>query len=117
MDLLYLSLKNSDEKIPFELTYGVHKDLQDFLLSEDRLFALFTDITISDAVLKMCLSERNTKGQILKEFTEFDLLDVDEVDILLEQLYDHFSNFFLKYQKKIQETVGRLNQISPQSTP
>lgn len=115
MNLLYLSLKNSDEKIPFELTYGVHRELQDYLLSEDRLFTLFTDISVSDTVIKLCLSDRNDKGQIIKEFTNFSLLDPIEIDGLLEQIYDHFQDFFLKYQAKVQETIKRMNQVSPPS--
>jgi hypothetical protein len=94
MELFYLSIKNSSEKKPFELTYGLHKELQDYLLSNDRLFNLFTDVKISDTVLKIALSERNSKGQVIKEFEDFDLLDTDETIVLLDQLYDHFSNFF-----------------------
>jgi hypothetical protein len=94
MELIYLSQRNDTKKIPFELTYGLHKELQDYLLNEDRLFKLFTDVTVSDTVLKICLSTRNNKGQVVGEFTDFETLDTEEVLIMLEELYDHFSNFF-----------------------
>jgi hypothetical protein len=109
MDTRYLTLLN-DEKIPFTLTYGMQKELQDYLYTDDRLMRMIIDPDTSDTVLKICLSDRNEKGQVIKEFDTAALAEPEEVQELLEYLFDYFSEFFLKNQVRIQKLAERLNQ-------
>ena len=117
METHYISLIDSSEKIPFTLTYGLHRELQEYLLQDERLFKIFTDTTVSDEVVKICLSKRNEVGQITDEFVEVQLVTAEDITELLNIVFEYFSEFFLKNQKKLMELTNNLNQISQQSQP
>ena len=114
METTYISLIDSSEKIPFILTYGLHKELQQFLLEEDRLFKLFTDIDISEQVIKIALSKRNERGMVISEFVEVEMVMAEDIHTLLNLIFDYFSDFFLKNQQKLKTLTNSLNQISKQ---
>ena len=117
MELIYLNIKDSEDTIPFEITYGIHRELQEFLLQDDRLYKLFNDLAISDTVIKICLSTRNAKGQVVTSFTDIDTLEVEDIMLLLNGIFEYISDFFLVHQEMIQNLAIRLNQISSQSQP
>ena len=117
MELIYLHIKDSEDTIPFEITYGIHRELQEFLLQDDRLYKLFNDLAISDTVIKICLSTRNAKGQVVTSFTDIDTLEVEDIMLLLNGIFEYISDFFLVHQEMIQNLAIRLNQISSQSQP
>jgi len=117
MELIYLKIKDTEETIPFEMTYGIHRELQEFLLQEDRLYQMFNNLEISDTILKMCLSTRNPKGQVVLTFTEIETLEVEDIMLLLNGVFDYMSDFFLTHQQMIQNLATRLNQISSPSQP
>ena len=117
MEITYISLISSSEKIPFRLTYGIHKELQEYLLIDDRLFNLFTDAEIGETVVKICLSKRNEMGQIINEFVSVQDVMGEDITVLLELIFDYFSEFFLTQQERVMKVSQRLNQISQQSTP
>ena len=114
-ETLYISIIDSSEKIPFVLTYGVHKELQEYLLSEDRLFKLYTDTTVSEQVIKLCLSKRNDMGQIVDEFIEVQTVMGPDMTTLLDLVFDYFSEFFLNNQKRMKKLTNSLTQISEPS--
>ena len=114
-DYFSIKLLDSEETIPFVLTYAIHKDLQPYLSEESRLFNLFTDVEIADNVITMCLSTRNDHGQIVKEFTLHNKLDAGDAVVLLDFVFDYFSKFFLTHQQLVQETLKNLEtQAQPQ---
>jgi len=111
METIYIKLLDSSEQIPFVLTYGVHKELQEYLMSsENRLFGIFNDTEISDEVIRLCLSERNSMGLIITEFVEIQLVMADDMILLLNLIFDYFSDFFLKHTKKVQSLTNSLSQ-------
>ncbi len=115
MEILYISVIDSSEKIPFVLTYGVHKELQDYLLSEDRLFKIYTDTSVSEQVIKLCLSKRNEMGHIVDEFVEVQKVMAEDMNQLLDVIFEYFSEFFLNNQKRMKKLTNNLSQISEQS--
>ena len=115
MDTIYIKLIDSSEQIPFVMTYGLHKELQEYLLENDRLFNIFTDTEIADEVIKISLSKRNDMGQITVEFVEIQQVMAEDIILLLNTVFDYFSDFFLKNSEKIQKLSQNLNQISKQS--
>lgn len=117
METIYISLIDSTEKIPFVLTYGIHKELQEYLLADDRLFNMYTNTEIAETVIKMCLSKRNDMGNVVDEFTAIQTVEAGEMTLLLDYIFEYFSEFFLKNQEKVVMMGQRLNQISKQSAP
>jgi len=117
METLYISIINSSEQIPFTLTYGIHKELQAYLLDEDRLFKIYTDVEVSDTVVKICLSKRNDIGQITNEFVDTQSILAEDMNALVDKVFEYFSDFFLKNQEKMMKLTTNLNQISSQSQP
>jgi len=115
METIYLNMLDSTEKIPFTLSYGKHRELQEFLMDSDKLFHMLTDTTISDTVLKICLSERNNQGQVIKEFDSQTPLEAEGVLALLDFIFDYFSKFFLSNQEKTLKLSNQVTQISQQS--
>jgi len=110
---LILNYTNSTEKKPFKLTYGVHKELQNYLMKDNNLFNIFTDTVIADEILKIALSDRNSQGQIVKEFVDFDSIEYLDLRALLELIFDYFQNFFLENQLKVEKAIQKL---TPQTT-
>ncbi len=113
----YFSIRliDSDEIIPFVLTYAIHKDLQPYLAEESRLFNMFTDVEIADTVVQMCLATRNEKGQIVQDFDKQNKLDAGDAVTLLDFVFEYFSKFFLTHQQLVKETLENLeNQAQPQ---
>jgi len=117
METIYIDLIDSSEKIPFNMTYGIQRELQPFLLSDDTIFRLLSDIAISDEVLKICLSDRNDKGQIIREFNPATTASPESVNQLLEYIFEFFSKFFLKNQERTLKLSNQLAKISEQSQP
>jgi len=115
METIHINLIDSNKKIPFVLTYGIHKELQEYLLTEDRLFNLYTKAEIGETVVKICLSTRNDMGQITEEYVAMQNIMAEDITTLLDLVFEYFSEFFLKQQKKVMEVSQRLNQISQQS--
>lgn len=115
MDTIYIHLIDSSKQIPFVMTYGLHRELQDFLLQDNRLLSLLTNVAISDEVIRLCLSERNDMGQIVTEFVEVQQVEVEDMILLINNIFDYFSDFFLKNNQKMQKLTQSLNQISLQS--
>lgn len=115
METIYVELIDSTAKIPFNLSYGVHKELQELLMKDDNLFRLLVDTDLSEEVLQIALSERNEKGQIIKEFSEAGLVTAESVNLLLEYIFDYFSEFFLKNQKRVKNLSDQIAQISAPS--
>ena len=113
-EILYINLIDSSEKIPFVLTYGVHKELQEYLLSEDRLFKLYTNTAVAEQVIKLCLSKRNDMGQIVDEFIEVQTVLGTDMTKLLDHIFDYFSEFFLNNQKRMKKLTDSLTQNSEQ---
>ncbi len=115
METHILSVVDSTTKIPFKLTYGIQKDLQKYLLQDDNLYAMFTNPDVAEYVYKLCLSKRDDQGLLTEEFTAFDTLDILELNVLLEDVFNYFENFFLNRQTKIKMAAEKLNQLnSPQ---
>lgn len=98
------------KKINFVLTYGLQNQLQTYLFTDDNLFKLFSDPEVANTVISVCLSSRDKRGAIIEEFNDFDALKADQVTELLDALFDHFSEFFLKYQSKVKTLSDKLNQ-------
>ncbi len=117
MDIIYINLIDTAKQIPFALTYGLHKELQQYLFEDNKIFSLLTDTDISDEVIKICLSERNKMGHIVVPFQEIQLVEAQDMIKLLDFIFDYFSDFFLKSNQKISNLSTRLNQISQQSLP
>ena len=115
MEEFILSVQNSTEKIPFKLTYGIQKDLQAYLLEGDNLYTMFTNTDVSEYVYKMALSTRNDQGQIVAEFTAFDTLDIMELNVLLEALFDYFENFFLNRQERMKIASKKMQDLNSTS--
>ena len=112
MEKITINLIDSNKQIPFILTYGLHKELQEFLLKEDRLLKIYSDTSISDEVIKICLSERNDMGQIIASFVELQLVYAEDILKLLDLVFEYFTSFFLKSNQKITQLNQSLNQIS-----
>ncbi len=117
METIYINLISSSKKLPVALTYGLHKELQEYLLEEDRLFNLYTKVEIGETVVKICLSERNEMGQITEEFVAVQDVMAEDITKLLDYVFEYFSEFFLKQQEKVMSLSKRLNQISQPSQP
>ena len=115
METIYVELIDSSEKIPFNMSYGIHRELQEYLMQTDNLFKLFNDITVSDTVIKIALSERNAKGQVIKEFDSIALVTAESINELLDYIFQYFSEFFLKNQEKIKNLSNQIAEISKQS--
>ena len=112
MEEFILTVQDSDTKIPFKLTYGIQKELQAYLMQENNFYELFNDPDKAEYVYKICLSKRNDQGQIIEEFTAFETLDIIELNILLETLFDYFENFFLSRQKRLSLAAKKLQDQS-----
>ncbi len=111
METIYIRLIDSTEQIPFVLTYGVHKELQEYLIAEDnRLFNIFTDTETAERVIQIALSKRNSTGQIVSEFVDIQQVQAEDMVELLDYIFDYFSDFFLKYNNKIKKLTEKLNQ-------
>lgn len=115
MDTLYINLIDSEKQIPFIMTYGLHRELQQYLFEDNRIFTLLNNLEISDEVIRLCLSERNKMGQIVIPFKEIQLVEATDMLNLLNFVFDYFSDFFLKSNQKINNLSIQLNQISQQS--
>ena len=115
MEEFILSIAGSTTKLPFKLTYGIQKDLQTYLVEDNNLYSMLTDPGIAEYVYKLCLSTRNDQGQIVDEFTAFDTLNVMELNVLLDTIFDYFENFFLSRQERIKTAVTKLNNLNPPS--
>ncbi len=116
METLYLDIIDSNEKIPFVLTYGIHKELQEYLMNGEKLFKLYNETAVAEQVIIICLSKRNAQGQITAEFNELQLVSAQDMLSLIDLVFEYFSDFFLKNQKKMVKLTTNLNQISQQST-
>ncbi len=112
-DVIYLNVIDSDEKIPFILTYGIFKELQNYLNQEGNLFNLFTDTLTSETTLLLALSERNDVGNITKEFTKFNKITAEDTVKLLDFIFDYFANFFSVHQKKVLDLTKKLEEMTP----
>lgn len=112
METIYINLIGSSQRIPFTMTYGIHRELQSYLLTDNKLFSIFTDTTVSDEIIKLCLSKRNDMGQITNEFMEIQDVKAEDMVKLLNVVFDYFSDFFLKHNQKIQSLTNNLHQIS-----
>lgn len=115
METINISFIDSSEQIPFVLTYGIHRELQDYLMTDNRLFQLYNNVEVSDEVIKLCLSKRNEMGLIINEFLEIQLIQAADILKLLDFVFEYFSDFFLKSNQKVQTVSNKLNQISQQS--
>ena len=107
-DVIQVNLLNSDRVIPFVLTYGIRKELTTYLLSENRLFVIYTDQEVSEEVIRICLSERNDIGQIIKPFENFNQLSSTDSEMILDLVQEDISNFFLKSQERSKKLVAAL---------
>ncbi len=115
MDTININLLDSSEKIPFILTYGIQKELQTYLMADDRLFQLLADASIAEQVVIICLSKRNEVGQITHEFSDVQNVSAEDITILIDYIFEYFSDFFLKNQEKMTKLTTRLSQVSQQS--
>jgi hypothetical protein len=110
---IYLNVIDSDVKIPFILTYGIFKELQEYLNQNSNLFNMFTDPLISETVIKIALSDRDEIGSIVKEFTAYNTINAADMVSLLDFIFDSFSNFFYSHQEKIVNLTKQLEKLTP----
>jgi len=111
-DVVYLNIIDSDEKIPFVLTYGIFKELQAYLNQDSNLFSMFTDVLITETVLKLALSKRNEVGNIVEEFTAYNTITAKDTISLLDFLFDYFANFFSTHQEKVLTLSKKLSEMN-----
>ena len=115
MDTITINLLDSSEKIPFILTYGIQKELQTYLMDGDNLFNMLANAAIAEQVVIICLSRRNEVGQITAEFSDVQNVTAEDMNTLIDYIFEYFSDFFLKNQEKMKKLTERLNQISQPS--
>jgi DNA-directed RNA polymerase subunit F len=107
-EFIYINFIDSDDLVPFILTYAIHKDLHEYLSAESKLLDIFNDTAIANEVLKICLSERNDLGVIIREFKEFQTVDAKSTIELLDYVFDHLQKFFLLHKEKVENVVKKL---------
>jgi hypothetical protein len=107
-DYIAIEFIDRDEFKPFVLTYAIHRELQEYLTQESKLFEMFTDIEVANTVVSMCLSDRNDLGQVVRTFTEFNVIEASSAVDLLDFVFQYFSEFFLKHTKMVETLANKM---------
>ena len=93
------------------LSWGVHKELVNYLMEDGRLMTLFTDNNVTESVLQICLAKRDSLGGIVEPFTKTNLLDTISMLKFLEELYDYFENFFFLNQQRVVKLEKKFQEL------
>ncbi len=107
-----INLKLSDgTELNKKLTWGIHRELSNYLMEDNALMVLFTDSSVSEMVLQICLSERNETGEVTKSFHKTNDLDVDSMLNFLQELHDYFEDFFFQNQQRMLKTQKKIQSL------
>ena len=93
------------------LSWGVHKELTNYLMEDSRLMVLFTNDEVSENVLQICLSERDTYGNISAPFMQTSMLEVSSMLEFLTDLHEYFENFFFQNQQRVSKMGEKFQQL------
>jgi hypothetical protein len=117
MEELYLHFEFYENIAPVDvlITWGIHKELSNYLLADENLFNLFTNDTISDMVINICLAERDMYGKASKPFDYINLLTTNSMIANLELVFNYFENFFFQNQLRLAKTTEKLLSVRSQN--
>ena len=93
------------------LSWGIHKELSNYLMAEGRLMMMFTDEATTDSVLQICLSSRDNYGTVTKPFEGTNMLDTTSMVNFLTELNDYFENFFFQNQQRIAKIEEKFQNL------
>ena len=107
-----IELKYSDDRAAISkvLTWGIHKELSNYLMADGRLMTIFTNDDTTENIMQICLSKRDTYGEIIEPFTSVNSLDVESVMLFLTELHNYFENFFFQNQQRVDKMAKKFQE-------
>ena len=105
-----------DSKVSKTLSWGVHKELSNYLMVDGRLMTMFTDTDITEEILQICLSERDTYGEVKSPFVKSNQLDVDSMIKFLSDLHEYFEDFFFQNQQRVAKMEQKFKSLQQKQT-
>jgi len=93
-----------------KITWGLHKVLYKILTTDDNFSNLFFNPDLSEKVLIEVLSDRDSFGNITEPFN-VNILTAEECETYLQEVYDYFTDFFFRRNKRAQETQKRMEKL------
>lgn len=107
-----IRIKKSDgTEIVKKLTWGIHQELSNYLMEDNALMVIFTDNSVSESILQICLASRNENGEIIESFYGSSDLEVSAVLQFLGELHEYFENFFFQNQQRIAKTQQKIQEL------
>lgn len=114
---LHFEFYETISPVDITITWGIHKELSNYLLADDRLFRLFIDVEVSDAVINLCLAPRDTYGKITEPFQYTNLVTASSMMNSLELIFNYFENFFFLNQERLAKVNEKILKMRQPNTP
>lgn len=111
MKRIKLKFTNDTPDTDKPLTWGIHKELSDYLMVDGRLITMFTDTSTTESILQICLSDRGDLGEIITPFLNSDSLDVESMLQFLEELHNYFEDFFFQNQQRVSKMEKKFQEL------
>lgn len=107
-----INLKLTDgTEINKTLTWGIHKELTNYLMEDGKLMVMFTSEEVTESILQICLSERDNYGELKEPFLYSSSLDVESMLKFLDELHKYFENFFFQNQQRISKMEEKFQKF------
>ena len=111
MTKIQLNFVDNTPAIDKTLTWGIHKELAAYLMEDSRLMTIFTNDETVENILQICLSKRDSYGEVIEPFMRINSLEVTSMLKFLTELHEYFENFFFQNQQRVSQMAQKFQKL------
>lgn len=111
MEELKLTFIDDTPTVKVKITWGIHKELTTYLMTDTRLLTIFTDPDVAEEIVNICLCSRNNYGEVITPFGNAHKLDPNSMVKFLEEIHEYFENFFFQNQQRIAASTKKFQTM------